>query len=150
LDTAPSVTGGGQLWVGLRTARLEIDAAGRFDVAASDSTNQGGRVSSSLIGGSLAPCARISPLLLCLVGTAGAISAESKDVSSPRAATFPLLALGARVAADIGITEQLSLRPAVEGAFNLTPYELKVNQATVFASAPGHGLASVSAVFSAF
>jgi hypothetical protein len=108
--SAPAVSGGFTLGVGLRYGWLSLAAEGRVDLPASTEVIGGGRVSSALYLGALLPCLHLGPFSGCAVVKAGALRGEGHDLPLADAVTLPYLAAGARLAGELSLFRPLSIR----------------------------------------
>jgi len=129
---APSVSAGAFAFLRARRAWFSISIEGRADLPASLTLPQG-TVETSLLFGSLAPCAHFSVIGLCAVGSFGSIHGTSRDVTFPRDDSSLHAALGLRARAEFRLSEVASVFGAVDAAYTLTSQRLLLNGVDVYA-----------------
>lgn len=145
----------------LAWAKASLGLGARLDFPASKPSEQGGRVRATFVGAELVPCLRVpftseaprEPGEAARAGLAGrgvavagcglvllgGVSAESLDVTAPRASGTFFAGAGLRLGLDVPLFAELSARFGADLVGHFTPYGLSVNGATVFSSSPFSG-----------
>jgi hypothetical protein len=142
--TAPSLTVGGAAFVGLRMRSLSAAIEARVDAPGS---SDGGRITSWLFAAGLAPCVHIGPGSACLLASLGQVRASGSEVSAPSQGTALFAVVGARLGAELPLTEVLFLRVHADLLLDLDPLTVRLNnndaeewQAPIAAATLGAGL----------
>lgn len=129
VGVAPAPTVGAALGGGLRWRDASLSLEGRFDGASSAAAQGGGRVSSSLVLLTLAPCAHARSVFGCLLVQGGQLRAtgDASDGTTEKSAAW--WAAGARfgVAVPLG-GGRTSLRVHTDVLVNLAPQTFEFNQ----------------------
>lgn len=146
----PAVAFGLGLELGLVFENVSFALAGRLDFPARADSTEGGKIGASLVAGEAVPCLRAplgaTTLLGCGVLLVGAVTAESIDVTAPRAEGTFFGAGGVRAGLELAIVPTVRVRLALDALGHLTPYGLAVNGATVFSSSSFSGRAGIGVV----
>ena len=128
LGAAPGPTLGAELLGGVRYEQLSIDLEARADLPrTSDETESGGRVRSSLLVATLAPCLHAGALAGCALGAVGIVLAEGTGVAVPRSDTGLYAAVGARAAIELPMSAELRVLASLEALLDLTPASLQLD-----------------------
>jgi hypothetical protein len=127
LGTAPAAAVGFGAFLEVRQGTFSLALEGRFDLRASTSMREGGRVRTSLWVGSVLPCFHVRPFFLCAIGSLGSLRAEGLDLATSRINHTLYAGLGARVGLEVALTQRLFLRPQLDVVAALFPAELQVD-----------------------
>lgn len=133
---APNVAAGGELRAGVRARAFEATLSGLFDLPTESQTSEGGLVRVGLTQVSIAGCGRSQFVSLCGLVGAGAVNAETRDVSDPRSVVTWLPSVGARLGLHLGITEVFGIEAHATVAMALVPIRFTVNQSIIHEIAP--------------
>jgi hypothetical protein len=131
---APAIGAG--LRAGVSYRRFEVNVGGRFDAPVEGETSQGGSLRIGLQGGSLAACGVLGPGVFCGTFSAGSISAETRNVTTPRQERVLYLGAGLRAGLRIPILQSIAIEPEAELNLPLIPFALQVNGKTVYELSP--------------
>jgi len=146
----PAVAFGLGLDVSVVFRNASIGLGGRIDFPASVDSAQGGKVRATLVGGEAAPCLRAplgqTTLFGCGVLLFGAVTAESIDVTVPRAQSTFFGAGGVRAGFEVELVPRVHARIALDALGHFTPYGLAVNGVTVFSASSFSGRAGLGLV----
>lgn len=129
--------------VGIQWRALSVDVGGRADVPASRGTALG-RVSTSLILATLAPCGHVSVFAGCALVAAGVLRGENVDAGVRD--TTPYAALGARAAAEIPLYDVIGVRLHADLLATLTRTVLSVNGGEAWRTPPLSGATGAALV----
>jgi hypothetical protein len=110
---SPNVVPAAVLGASLRWSRLSVGIEARADLASTVSFGPG-RVTSSVLLGSIVPCALIGRFAVCGLISAGAIQFTGEIVPPTRRESSPLVLAGLRGRAELPLTATLSLQPFVD------------------------------------
>jgi hypothetical protein len=143
LRTAPAAAIGFGAFLELRQGDLSIGLEGRFDLPASTSMSEGGRLRTSLWVGSVLPCFHASRFFVCATGSVGSLGAESLGLTNSRTNNTFYAGLGVRIGLEIPLTERLFLRPQLDVVGALFPAELQVDRVTRWTAPPYAILAGI-------
>jgi hypothetical protein len=143
---APGVAlGSALLW---RWVSLGVDA--RIDAPAGETAPTGGSVSSSLVVGTLAPCARFGPwrvpLLACALVQAGSMQSGGSGVSERKTGSALWFASGGRLGAGIRLSSALELRARGDLVLDLARTSLVLDGARVWRADPVAGSLALDGV----
>jgi hypothetical protein len=130
----------------LATRQLSLGLEGRFDLAASAESSEGGRARTSLAGAALVPCLRVPLAWACAVAMVSRVEAEAVGVSSPRSDAFLFLGGGARLVTAIPLPQDFSLRLGGDVLAHPVPFELTVNGQRVYRSSTVSAIAGLAVV----
>ena len=128
----------------LATTRWSMQLEGRFDLAASAESSEGGRSRTSLAGAAAAPCLRVPLVWVCGVVLVARVEAEAIEVSAPRSDAFAFFGAGGRVFSSIALPEDFRLRIGGDVLAHPAPFELTVNGRSVHRSSSFSGLGGIS------
>jgi hypothetical protein len=131
---APAIGAG--LRAGISYRRFEVNVGGRFDAPVEGETSQGGSLRIGLQGGSLAACGVLGPGVFCGTFSVASISAETRNVTTPRQERVLYLGAGLRAGLRIPIVPSIAIEPEAELNLPLIPFALQVNGKTVYELAP--------------
>ncbi len=132
------------------TAALTVDAGvgwqyasialeGRVDVPVTGDVDEGRRIHTSLFAGSLVPCGHYKWFVGCGLVTVGALRAEGRDISRPRADTGIFFGAGVRVGVEWAFIERLALRVTGDVLVTLHPMSALQNDREVWRTPPFSG-----------
>ena len=141
---APAPALGFRVGAELLTKRWSLGLEGRFDLAASSGSSEGGRSSTSLAGGSVVPCLRVPLVWVCGVVLLSRVEAEALDVSAPRTDAFLFFGAGGRLVTAFELPQQLLLRIGGDLLAHPAPFELTLNGRRVHRSSTVSALAGIS------
>ncbi len=141
---APAAAIGFRISAEIATRRYAIALEGRFDLPASSDTAEGGRIRTSLAGGAIVPCVRLSLARVCGVVLVARVSAEAVEVTTPRSDGFLFLGAGARLVSDLALPQDFSLRIGGDVLAHPVPFDLTVNGRSVHRSSAVSALAGVA------
>jgi hypothetical protein len=130
IGCAPEVSVGAALLLGVAKGRLGLDGGVRADLPTSASAASGATVSSSLVVGELFPHARLGPVRLGVVGSAGSLFGDS---NGEKQASL-VAAVGPRVAVEWTVAGPVFLRAALDGAVALSRVSLRVEGMEVWST----------------
>ena len=130
----------------LATQRLSIGLEGRFDLAASAESSEGGRARTSLAGAALVPCLRVPLAWVCAVALVSRVEAEAVGVSAPRGDAFLFLGGGGRLVTAIPLPQDFSLRIGGDVLAHPVPFELTLNGQRVYRSSAVSAIAGLAVV----
>jgi hypothetical protein len=88
----------------------------------------GGRVEARLFAAAIVPCFHLGPVVVCTVGTAGALEAAGLDVRPAHSRTTPFGATGVRLGVEWPLTTRFAVRARGDGLVNLSPATLALGQ----------------------
>jgi hypothetical protein len=128
---APAPSVGGRLSVGLRRGPWSVAAGGRLDLPA-EGRYAAGTVATAVRLGELAGCGHLGRGFLCVVGAAGAITADGANVLQARQTVGPFGTLGARVGGDLALFGPIALRASADVAALLVRTRVTVGPETLF------------------
>ncbi len=137
LGAAPGPAVGGGARAQFRRGWLGMGIEGRADLPASTAADAGaggggGAVRSSLVLGSLLPCAYAGPVGSCLVLAVGALRGQGRDLPDARTATTPFAAAGGRIGIDISLGRSWWFAAALDVLVPMTPTALRVGGSEVW------------------
>jgi hypothetical protein len=140
---APALAFGG--FLELRQGAFSIALEGRFDLPASTSMSERGRVRTSLWVGSFLPCFHVRRFFVCAMGSMGSLHAEGLGLATSRTNDTFYASLGGRVGLEVPLSERFFLRPQLDVVGALFPAELQVDGVTrwtapTYAALAGIGL----------
>jgi len=130
--------------LGFFEVRRDIFSLGvdlRADLPASRAVAGGGRVQSSLVLASLAPCLHLSiprdaPLFLCALASAGQLSGSADGLAHPSSASAFFAAFGGRLGVDVPLGDTFFLRAHGDLLVAATRHVLTVDDAPAFTVPP--------------
>lgn len=143
--TAPGPAFGAKLGVEARFSAFQVGIEGRGDFDSSTDV-AGGRVGTSLVVLSVAPCWRYRWLGLCAVVSAGALRSSAEGLPGARQATTPYVAAGGRILADFNLIGPLFLRVEAELRANLVRTSIDAAETPVWSTPALSGGGGVGAV----
>jgi hypothetical protein len=112
VGSGPAPTVGGTVQASVRRGSLSLGVEGRGDLASTTELYFNGArvgdVQTSLLMGSLVPCAFRGVLEGCALLSAGVIRAAARDLDMPQQVSAPFLAVGARVGLQLPLGRTLS------------------------------------------
>ena len=129
-EIGASFVGGGGSW------SLALD--GRGDLPAGVAA-AGGRIETSLLVGTVAPCGHLGPLSGCVLLVAGARLSRGAGLADAREVVTPYVAIGGRIAGEWHVfpgVEALSIQTRVELQAPLTRAALVVGDQQVWETGP--------------
>jgi hypothetical protein len=145
VGTAPSPAVGGAAFLGFRARSLSAAIEARVDAPAS-AEKGGDRITSWLFAAGVAPCLHVGPGSACLLASLGQVRV-SGEVSAPSQGTALFAVVGARLGAELPLTEALFLRVHADLLVDLDPPTVRLNKndadewdAPAFAATLGAGL----------
>ena len=122
--------------LGVRALRSDWSAELGFELALPESHAM---VDVSRGGAALAVCRYFGPLALCPIANAGWIHGSGNGAAMVETSTAPLIAVGARLAAELQITRRFALRVRGEGRILLTSTAFAIDGATAWETSRGEG-----------
>lgn len=134
LGTGPTPTAGGTVHLGVGKAHLAFALELRPEL-----TSGAERFSTSQLAGSAFGCGRLAGFAGCAFVSAGRFSARGENVSNPRTAEAPFVALGARLEKTFELSRHVELVPHVDLAVPLTQRNVRVGDAVVWRAPPAQG-----------
>ena len=149
LGAAPSLAGGGLVGAELRWRHVSAGLEGRADLPASTEALHG-EVSSSLLVGSLVPCALVAFFFACAVASAGTLRGEGRGVLSPTKASGLFASIGLRGGAELPLGSVFALRAFGEIDAPITRTTLRIDGADAWTTPSVAGVLGVSAVVAFF
>jgi len=136
---APATNVGVRVSVGAATQRVQLGFEGRFDLAASAESSEGGRSRTSLAGAALVPCVRASFFWGCGVVLLARVAAEALDVTEPRGDAFAYLGAGGRVAVPVTLPQGFTVDGVGDLLGHPAPFVLTLNGRRVYRSSAVSG-----------
>jgi hypothetical protein len=132
--TEPATAFGLTAQAGIRRRALSAALEGRADFPASADAPAGGRVTASLVAGSVVPCAHVSVAFACGAFTLGALRGEGQGVSTPLRSTDGYAAAGARAGVELRIAGPIAARVHGDLAGTITRIALDLDGRTVWST----------------
>jgi hypothetical protein len=139
IGSAPAPALGLLLFGDARLGAFGAILEARADLPSGTDADVPGRVSSSLLAATVAPCAWRGVVFACVRGTIGRISAEGLDVTKPGASSAFWAAAGGRLGGDLPIGGIFRVRVHGDLDAVLTRYVLKIGGEIAFRYAPVAG-----------
>ncbi len=131
---SPAPSAGASLRLALGLSRFSVEISGQADLASTVHL-RGGDVTSRVLLGQLAPCARVGRFDLCAVLSAGALQVTGELSAAVQHQSSPLLLAGARGQAAFAF-DSLSLRPFLDLEAVLTRTTVLSGTEPVWVTAP--------------
>jgi hypothetical protein len=128
---APAPSVGARLALGLRRGFWSFALGGRLDLP-SEGQYAMGTVETTARLGELSGCGHFGRAFFCVVGAAGAVTADGRNVLNARRTIGPFGTVGGRVGADIPLVGPLALRGSAELVALLVRTQVMVGQDTLF------------------
>lgn len=144
VGTVPAATFGGGGAVFLFAHAWAVGLEGRVDLPAAFE-DAARRVEATLYSGSIVPCGRVAPVLICGVASFGALSGTSSGPASSSDTTF-YAAVGPRVGVWIPVAGALHLGAHADVLFQLARTRLAVGGVEVWSSPVAAGVVAVGAL----
>ena len=141
---APATSVGIHVSMAAAARRYQVGIEGRFDLAASASSAEGGRSRTSLAGAALVPCVRASVVLACALLLVARVEAASVDVTAPRSDAFVYLGAGGRLAVPIALPEGFGLAASGDLLGHPAPFALSLNGREVYRSSAVSGVVGLT------
>jgi hypothetical protein len=144
IGTAPGVSLGAAVRIGVRWKGFSAAVEGRADLPASASAWSGARVQSSLLAASLLPCLHVSVAYGCAVGTLGRLSATATDIARSNREETLFAAAGVRGGVEWWFAANLGLQAHADVLAPLTPTTLLIGGRDAWTTSPvalGGGIA---------
>ncbi len=137
---APAVAVGAHADVELRYRFLSLGLEARGDLPASGSVSAGGRVTTSLVLGSIVPCVHApAPLFWCGVVSVGEFHEAGSGLASPRSAGAAFAAVGPRAGIELPIARPIFFFAHADALATLTRHVVQVDGQDAFVIAPVTG-----------
>jgi hypothetical protein len=109
LGTAPSLTFGGDVFLGLQRRMFSFELEARGELPSSSASTPAGAVQSERVMGSLVPCLHLGVGLFCAVGSLGWVHASGSDATAQSGSALAG-AIGARAGIELKVGTVLRLR----------------------------------------
>jgi len=132
--------------VGFGTDSWSVAIEGRADLPASKEVDGGGRITASMLAGTLAPCFQRWLLGGCLLATVAALRGAGEGLDAPREQTTWLVAGGARVLIEAPGSGWVAFRAHLDLLSPLVRTTLKVGGNPVWTAPPISAALGVAAV----
>jgi hypothetical protein len=143
VGSAPGAAVGGTVQASARRGSFSVGLEGRGDLSHTTELYFGGsrvgEMQTSLLMGSLVPCAFRGMLEGCALLAGGAIRASARDLVNPQQVSAPFLAVGARVGLELPLGNILSAGVHVDVLAPITELVLRVSEEVVWTSPPISG-----------
>jgi hypothetical protein len=140
VGSSPAPTLGGTVQASVRRGSVSLGLEGRGDLASTTELYfngvRVGDMQTSLLMGSLVPCAFRSVFEGCALLSAGAIRAAARDLDMPKHVSAPFLAVGARVGLQLPLGSTLSVGIHADLLAPLNELILRVSDKPVWTSPP--------------
>jgi hypothetical protein len=136
IGTAPGVSLGAAVRIGVRWKGFSAAVEGRADLPASASAWSGARVQSSLLAASLLPCLHVSVAYGCAVGTLGRLSATATDIARSNREETLFAAAGVRGGVEWWFAANLGLQAHADVLAPLTPTTLLIGGRDAWTTSP--------------
>lgn len=133
---APGISVGFAAQLGIRWQAFSVGLEGRANLPTSKRTQPVGVVSVSRVMATVAPCLHRGLLLVCGVGSLGALSGSGADVAHPRDDVTPFAAVGLRGGVEIPITRALSATMYGDYTATLIRTTLRLGERDVWTTPP--------------
>ena len=135
LGVAPKVSGGLFLAAGISYARYSLDVEGRIDFSTEKSYAEGsGETALRLV--QLAPCIHISWALGCVIGGAGVLSVDGRDLATAEHHSSLFALAGVRGGVELPIAGPIAARATADVQVPLTRTTLTIGADDVWTTAP--------------
>jgi hypothetical protein len=144
LGSAPGLALGFTAQVGLRWRLASVGLEGRADLPASADIADLGRVKSSLLVATLAPCGHGRLLLACALVSVGTLQGAGERVAQPRQESTFYAAAGARLGAELPLVRVLYLRVHLDLLATLTRTTLHLDDKPAWITPPVSGALGIS------
>lgn len=131
--------------VALPRLAFEVEASASLPSSVRIGLGGRGAVDAALYGGLLAVCVPVPPLSFCGTGSlaAASLGAEGVDVARPETALYG--ALGLRASLRLYVSERFFFRVQLDGQAPLTRFDLRIDGASLWTTAPLVGRAGLLA-----
>jgi hypothetical protein len=140
VGSGPAPAVGGTVQASVRRGSLSLGLEGRGDLASTTELYfngvRVGDMQTSLLMGSLVPCAFRGVLEGCALLSAGAIRASARDLDMPQQVSAPFLAVGARVGLQLPLGSIMSVGVHADLLAPLNELILRVSDKPVWTSPP--------------
>lgn len=140
IGSAPAAAVGASVGAAVRRGSLSIGLEGRGDLPSTMGLYRGdtyaGQLQTSLLIGSLVPCASRGILEGCVLLSGGVMRASARDIVNPQQVSAPFLAVGARVGLDLPIGTIVSAGIHLDVLAPVTELILRISGEEVWTS-PG-------------
>jgi hypothetical protein len=147
IATAPSVTLGGEVGVGLSVRAFSLEMMGRVETTPGAArVSSGDRLEVTILSATILPCANLGGFRACAFGRFGALQGYAPDVTTPTLQTSAFASLGARTGYTLDLTRIFGVRGEIEAGFPLVRTSLAINQAPIWTAPPVVGAFSLGAV----
>jgi hypothetical protein len=138
VGSAPAAAAGGSVQISARRGSFSLGLEGRGDLASTAPLSfngaRVGEMQTSLLMGTLVPCASRGVLEGCALLSAGAVRASASGLDMPRQVSAPFLAVGARVGLELPLGGILSAGIHADLLAPVTELVLRVSGQTVWTS----------------
>ena len=144
IGTAPGVSLGAALQIGVRWKGFSAAVEGRADLPASASAANGARVQSWLIAVSLLPCFHVRVAHGCAVGMLGSLSATATDIARPNREQTLFAAAGVRGGVEWWFAANLGVQAHADVLAPITRTTLRIDGRDAWTTSPvalGGGIA---------
>lgn len=141
----PTAAAGVVIGAGARWRSFSIGGEGRLDVPLGSSSASGGRISASLLAGSIVPCYHAGIARVCGLVSAGALRGSGKAVAAPLQASVAWAAAGARTGVDVPLGESISVGAHADLYLALSRITLELDGQDAWTSPPVSAAFGVSA-----
>jgi hypothetical protein len=129
----PSVSFGFRVGGRLRVEQLSVGLEAQAYLPNSASLAEG-RVTTSLVTASVAPCVHRGVVSGCAILTGGAMQSVGADIDRPASALTPVLAMGLRAGAEVPLTSALSLAASADLLARAVQVRLQIDDDEVWSS----------------
>ena len=136
IGTAPGVSLGAALQIGVRWKGFSAAVEGRADLPASASAGNGARVQSSLIAVSLLPCFHMGVVHGCAVGTLGSLSATATDIARSNREQTLFAAAGVRGGVEWWFAANLGVQAHADVLAPITRTTLQIDGRDAWTTSP--------------
>ena len=136
IGTAPGVSLGAALQIGVRWKGISAAVEGRADLPASASARNGARVQSSLIAVSLLPCFHVGVVHGCAVGTLGSLSATATDIARSNREQTLFAAAGVRGGVEWWFAANLGVQAHADVLAPITRTTLQIDGRDAWTTSP--------------
>lgn len=146
LGAAPSPTAAITADLGVGWPFFSIALEGRADIPASGTVDNGARLRTSILAGSIVPCGHYRWFFGCGVVSVGALRATAPEVTKPAEASGILLAVGLRAGVEWPEAGVIALRVSGDAMVTAHPMAARVDAVPVWRTPPFTGLIGAGAV----
>ncbi len=129
---APSLTGQGRVFLGVRRGALSLELAAAGTLPVLERSGDGSGFRQYLLGGGAALCGHAAAFSACALGQASGLKVRGLDVDQPRSPDAFVAQAGARLGAGLQMSQRWSLQSHLDALGLLTPRRVDLQRVTVW------------------